>query len=309
MTRRDSARQSQVTLFLMTAKGHAFLRHVIAHYRSLIACVVVGRDSNIAHDYSADIIALCGKHNIAWRERDDAAAISTPYAMAVSWRWLIPSELGQLIVFHDSILPRYRGFAPLVNALINGEDIIGVTALFATAEYDRGDIIAQAQTRIAYPVTIAEAIDANIKNYLACADMVFAQIAAGRPVRGTPQDHAKASYSLWRDENDYVIDWSASSAFIRRFIDALGAPYRGALTFSAGRPMRIRRAEEVPDVRIENRDCGKVIFSDHGSATIVCGTGLLRITDACWDDESCDSEPLFPLKKFRMRLSNDAGRA
>jgi methionyl-tRNA formyltransferase len=53
---------------------------------------------------------------------------------------------------HDSLLPKYRGFAPLPNALINGEREVGVTALFASEEYDMGDIVCQRRLAVEYPM-------------------------------------------------------------------------------------------------------------------------------------------------------------
>ena len=61
-------------------------------------------------------------------------------------------------------MPKYRGFAPLVNSLVNGEKIIGVTALFASEEYDNGDIIMQSSVDITYPIykTIYQGCKATI---------------------------------------------------------------------------------------------------------------------------------------------------
>jgi methionyl-tRNA formyltransferase len=55
-----------------------------------------------------------------------------------------------LVVFHDSILPQYRGFNPLVSALINGDSRVGVTAM-GTDEFDKGDIIGQRTIAINIP--------------------------------------------------------------------------------------------------------------------------------------------------------------
>jgi methionyl-tRNA formyltransferase len=56
--------------------------------------------------------------------------ICSDFNIAISWRWML--KVSNLIVIHDSLLPKYRGFSPLVNMLINGEDTLGVTVLFAT---------------------------------------------------------------------------------------------------------------------------------------------------------------------------------
>ena len=61
-------------------------------------------------------------------------------------------------MFHDSLLPKYRGFAPLVKGLICGETRFGVTALFGASQYDAGDILFQASVGITYPIAISDLI-------------------------------------------------------------------------------------------------------------------------------------------------------
>jgi len=198
--------------------------------------------------------------------------------LAISWRWIIEAESSILIVFHDSLLPRYRGFNPLVTALINGDEKIGVTASFATREYDRGGILDQSTSSISYPIRIQRAIETIIKNYEDLALRLGEAIANERDIKGRAQQESDASYSLWRDEDDYFIDWRASASAIKRFVDAVGTPYKGAAARLEGRIFRVLGAEEMEDVRIENRTPGKVIFSMDSKPVVVCGQGLLRIT-------------------------------
>ena len=134
----------------------------------------------------------------------------------------------QLIVFHDSLLPRYRGFNPLVSCLINGERHIGVTALLASSEYDRGNIISRSYTEINYPIKIQNAIELILRNYRELALTVSEMIERREVITGQPQNEQEASFSLWRDEEDYRIDWSQPAEDIKRFIDAVGYPYKGA---------------------------------------------------------------------------------
>ena len=78
--------------------------------------------------------------------------------IVAGWRWLLPST-EKLIVLHDSLLPRYRGFNPLVSQLIDKEERLGVTAFFASDRYDCGDIINQPSIKVSYPLKINEAIE------------------------------------------------------------------------------------------------------------------------------------------------------
>lgn len=284
----------------MTKKGYSLLVDTIIRYHSLFEVVVIGRDAALDDDYRDEIVALCDEHRIAWCDRSPDLSIQTEFAMAVSWRWLIDFPPDRLIVFHDSLLPRYRGFNPLVSCLINGDSQIGVTALLGGERYDSGPILAQSATSIEYPCTIAKAIDATANNYREVAISVLEQLATGRPLVGVPQDDTEASFSLWRDEEDYRVPWDRPADWLARFIDAVGPPYKGALTFVNGRPARIVAAQCLPDVRIENRQSGKVVWTDGGYPVVVCVDGLLRITGLV-DDQSRES--LLPLERFRTRFT------
>lgn len=291
-----------LTLFLMTEKGYQFLRDTVARYQPLFSLVVVGADHAVQNDYEADIIALCAAHGVRCVRRADFTQVDTEYALAISWRWLIRHPADRLIVFHDSPLPKYRGFAPLVNALINGETEVGVSAIFGAREFDTGDILAQSTSTICYPITIAQAIAQVNQNYLACAEIVLQALRDSRALEATPQDEGAASYSVWRDDDDYTIDWQQPAAAIRRLIDAVGYPYKGAATRFDGKLLRILSAEERTDVLVENRHAGKVLFMEEGQPVVICGQGLLKITGAHLEEDG-RVLPFFPLSKFRIRFA------
>ncbi|MGY3089650.1 methionyl-tRNA formyltransferase [Hymenobacter sp. UYAg731] len=287
-----------LTLFLMTEKGYRVLQHIVAHLDiSVVALVVGAPDPGLVQDFFAEIRGLCARAGIPFQGRDAPRAVPTAYALAVSWRWLI-ADAGTLIVLHDSLLPRYRGFAPLVNCLINGETTIGVTALYATADFDQGPILGQAARPVQYPLRISDAIQLAVECYLELVTQLWPGLRAGQLIPGTPQREADASYSLWRDEQDYRIDWRADSTVISRLVDALGWPYPGASTLLNGQLHRVLAAMPEPDVRIENRTPGKVLFVRAGQPVVVCGTGLLRLTAL---RTSAGAEGL-PLARFRSRF-------
>jgi methionyl-tRNA formyltransferase len=290
---------SAVCLYLMNRKGLAVLAAIVERFGAAAVSRVVGApDPAVRRDYSAEIRQAAVTAGIPYFERGGNPPPDGAPALAIGWRWLIPST-PDLVVIHDSLLPRYRGFAPLVSCLVNGEPRIGATALLAADGYDEGDIVAQASVGVQYPITIARAIELLCEVYEKLALDIVGRIVDGVPLAGTPQDHSQATYSLWRDDEDYRIDWSEPAARIRRLVDAVGDPYVGASTLVDGRLARLLGAQEREDVRVENRTPGKVIFMEDGHPVVVCGEGLLRI-EALIDDETRTS--LLPLKKFRTRL-------
>jgi methionyl-tRNA formyltransferase len=297
-----AAARTGVVLYAMTAKGVATFEALATGAPGLVRAVVSARDPG-TRDGSYDRLAqACARRGVPFHDRSDAdAAPAAGHALAVGWRWLIPERPGTtLVVFHDSLLPKHRGFNPLVTALIEGDAEAGVTALLATGEYDRGDILGQVRVPLPRPVRIADAIDLVAAAYGTLAADLGARIAAGAPLTGVPQDESAASYSLWRDDADYDMDWSASAHRLRDFVYAVGAPYAGARTRVDGVPARVWDVTVEPDVPIANRTPGKVIFLRGGRPTVVCGQGLLRIDAMSRDDGTRDS--LLPLTRFRCRF-------
>jgi len=289
-----------IALFIMGHKGYEVLRMISAIAPEMIEIVISASDTQVQNDFFLDIREHCVAHHLKFATREERLDINAGYAFAISWRWLIKLNDTQVIVFHDSLLPRYRGFNPLVTCLINGETEIGVTALFASEEYDRGDIIAQALTKITYPIKIQKAIELVSQNYVALARRLLVEITTGKVLHRHAQNEGMASFSLWRDDNDYQIDWSKSASHISRFVDAVGSPYRGAFTMVDGRPARLLDADVLDDVTIENRFPGKVVFIREQYPIVVCGEGLLRVRNLV-DDETGQS--LLPLAKFRTRFT------
>lgn len=285
------------TLFLMSKKGLSALKKLIEEGLStMIDKVIISHDNNMLNDYYNEIIEECKKANISNFDKADDYSINSKYCVAISWRWMI--KVGQettLIVFHDSLLPRYRGFSPLVNMLINKEPYIGVTALYANDEYDKGDIVEQKKIRVDYPIKIADAIDLITPLYSDILCDILRKAQNGCKFISHKQDEASSSYSLWRNEDDYRISWSQSSEEILQFIYSVGYPYKGASSLLDGKLVRIHDCELYHDVRIENRTPGKVIFVEGLYPVVVCGKGLIKLTKV--SDSNDDS--ILPLKKFR----------
>lgn len=289
-----------LTLFLMTEKGYRVLKRLGVEHAERISCVVGATDSEVQNDYYQEIRILCDQLGISFVDRRDFGQVTSRFALAVSWRWLIEPGIALLVVFHDSLLPKYRGFSPLVSALINGEPEIGVSVILASDEYDRGEIIHQSKVTIQYPLKIKSAIGKVSGLYSDAANTVVENLLGGSTLHTRPQSEQDASYSLWRDAEDYRIDWQDSAERIRRFIDAVGFPYDGAKTLVSGKMARVLDAEEIEDVAIENRVAGKVIFVQRGCPVIVCGKGLLRLTHL---EDSNSGEFLLPLARFRTRFT------
>lgn len=273
----------RVVFYLLGRKGYVVLcEFVKAFGADRVARVICARDTGVSNDYFDEIEGYCLENGVFFLERtqEEPAAIADDYhhRFAIGWRWII-RKAERLIVFHDSLLPKYRGFAPLVNMLINGEPLLGVTALKASKEYDRGEILGQQSVDVRHPLKVADAIELIIPLYVALVADVFSRVLRNDRLLGSVQNEEYATYSLWRDDSDYFIDWKDDSERIVRFCHAVGDPYKGALTRLNDRVYRVVDAEVVPDVVVESRasHVGKVIFMEAAGAVVVCGRGLVRV--------------------------------
>lgn len=275
----------KISLYLMNSKGLFALERFIDHFSAnAIEYVVSTRDENVKRDAFDDIMRIAKDNKIKFYEKKELPQVVEAdfcgYKLSIGWRWLIKNERN-LIVFHDSILPRYRGFAPLVNSLINGEHQIGVTALLADEKYDCGAIISQRHVDITYPITIREAIELVEPLYFELMREIYNLLNTGQRLTFSYQDDSCATYSPWLDGDDYFIDWAWSAGKIKRFVDAVGYPYSGARARLGEDIVVINRAEEFTDVYVEMRErhVGKIIFMIDGSPVIICQSGLLKLID------------------------------
>lgn len=280
----------KIGFYVLGKKGYfALLKFVKVFGPECVSFVVSNHDNGVVYDWYDDIVALCNKKKICCfdykREQAGIPQKDESFCFAIGWRWMI-KDYKNLIVFHDSLLPKYRGFSPLVNMLINGEKEIGVTALLASTKYDQGNIIDQVSRKISYPITISEAIDKTIPLYTKLILKIALSIFSTGSFNSIPQDEFSASYSLWRDEYDYFINWSQKAEEIERFVDALGSPYHGAAAVLNGKFVRILAVEQFEDVNVENRNAniGKCIFFKENFPIVICGYGLIKITKIISED-------------------------
>lgn len=173
---------------------------------------------------------------------------------------------------HGSLLPKYRGRAPINWAILHGETETGVTLHKMVSKPDAGDIIAQHKVAIAETDTslilhgkISEAAEELL-------DQVLPQIKAGT-YTSTSQDQSQATYFGRRTAADGEIDWSKSATEINNLVRAVAEPYPGAFTFLGERKITIWRASPLNEVH--NKQPGTVLSVD--PLVIACGKGALEI--------------------------------
>lgn len=291
-----------ICLYCLGKKAFVALKALDASLINTITQIVIAKDPNIVNDYAADIKMWAENNNVPFVFKSDLPLNNTSYSVHITlgWRWLLNTEKGEkVIVFHDSLLPKYRGYNPLVTALINGDTEIGATCFLADEGIDTGSIILQKKANITFPIKIAAAINTIADLYADMLCQVLKKISGTESIAGVPQHNADATYSLWRDEHDYLINWQHAATVIKRFIDATGYPYNGAFFYYSQLKIRITDAVVIDDVIISNRDAGKVFKLIDGNPVVVCGNGLLLIKEM-----KTEHGEVFKIKSIRTRLSN-----
>ncbi|MEI7232277.1 bifunctional UDP-4-amino-4-deoxy-L-arabinose formyltransferase/UDP-glucuronic acid oxidase ArnA [Pectobacterium carotovorum] len=167
------------------------------------------------------------------------------------YRTLLSDDILQLPSFgafnlHGSLLPRYRGRAPVNWVLVNGETQTGVTLHKMVSRADAGDIVAQSVVAIDEEDT---ALTLHGKFRTAAAALLAQQLPLirSREITLTRQDESRASYFGRRTAADGLIDWHKSAREINNLIRAVTEPYPGAFTFLGERKVTIWRARVVKD--------------------------------------------------------------
>jgi methionyl-tRNA formyltransferase len=209
---------------------------------------------------------------------------SVDLMLAVSWRYLIPPEVYRkarcgAFVFHDALLPEYRGFAPTVWAIANGEDHTGVTLFEIAPGVDEGDIVDQESVPIGPEETIGVVIDRVTAIYLEILERNLVRLLEGTAPR-RPQEHSRATFTCRRTPEDNAIDWRASTASIFNLIRAVTIPYSGAFTSFEGKALTIWGAQRLASTpRFVGRVPGRVIEMRPGEgAVVLTGDGALLVT-------------------------------
>lgn len=261
------------TLFAGGRIGYEALKLMSAHNIQIDQVFVEPEHPHEQIPYSSMIKKLCEERNIKVSDQLDKAnvlsvceSISSDYLMCFGYRRMLSPEVcacAQIacIGSHFAPLPRYRGFAPLNWALINGEKQTAVNVFFLADKVDAGDIIARRVVDISYDDDINTLTDKCVRALPDVLANALIQLETGNP-QGEKQDETKATYTCSRNPDDGLIDWTKSSAEIYNLIRALTYPMPGAFTYYNGERLYVWRCEIVDELQYEGRVCGKIIAID-----------------------------------------------
>lgn len=249
-----------------------------------------------------DIKSLCDGYGIphrTYRSIDDLALFTAEVGggllLAAGWHHLVPRAIRErfslgCVGLHASLLPRYRGGAPLNWALLNGDAEAGVSLFVLDDGVDEGDLYGQKPFAIGSGDTIADLLE---RAEAAALDLVseYAPAMLRGEVHPYPQQ-GPASYSLQRFPEDGLIDWTAEPERILRLIRAVSRPYPGAYTFLEGRQVVIWRAcAAQSDIRLFGAPGQIASLRSKDYIATVAGSGHIVILEAQFED-GADAMPV-----------------
>ncbi len=172
---------------------------------------------------------------------------------------------------HGSLLPKYRGAAPMQWCVINGETKTGITTMYMDKGLDTGDMLLKKETAIE-PTDTYE--DIHNKLMVMGADLLIETIE--KIIDGTieriPQDNEHSTYVSVVSKSDSIIDWSKTAFEINNLIKGM-YPYPKAQTTLNGKLLKIEKAR-ISD-KSHNCECGCVISADKGGFLVACGNSTV----------------------------------
>jgi methionyl-tRNA formyltransferase len=181
------------------------------------------------------------------------------------------------INIHASLLPRYRGAAPINWAIINGDKKTGITIIYVTRKMDSGPVIMQKEIKIEDKDT---AVSLEEKLSL-CGSRLLMEVVSIIDQRNyclVEQDEDKVVYAPKLKKEIGLIDWNTSAANIHNQIKGV-IPWPGAFTSYHNKLLKVFQTQVLPIFPSHKPLCGEVIRADKHGIVVACSRGFLEIKE------------------------------
>lgn len=210
---------------------------------------------------------------------EEASALQPDALALAAYGQIIPPPLLQLaplgpINVHGSLLPAYRGAAPIQRAILAGETKTGVTTMFMDASLDTGDILLSSEAPILDDDDTGSLTARLARIGAELLVETLLRLADGTCPR-TPQDHSRATYAPAIGPEDAVIRWQEPAVTTRNRVRAL-SPRPGAVASIRGRRLKVWRAEASGDAP---GDGGRIAAIGAQTVDVETGSGLARLIE------------------------------
>ncbi|AKH68136.1 methionyl-tRNA formyltransferase [Spongiibacter sp. IMCC21906] len=211
--------------------------------------------------------------------RQELAGLRADLMIVVAYGLILPQAVLDIPRFgcvnvHGSILPRWRGAAPIQRAIEAGDRETGVTIMQMDAGLDTGDMLRIAKCEITSTTTSAELHDTLAKLGGPALIDAINSLATGTAIAQAQNDD-DSNYAAKIDKIEAEIDWSQSSATLDRKIRAFN-PFPCCYTNLAETRIKIWQAQPVADADADG-EAGTILQADKQGITVACGSGALRL--------------------------------
>ncbi len=201
--------------------------------------------------------------------------------VVVAYGRILPTDILELppmgcINIHGSLLPKYRGAAPIQWTVLNGDPVGGVTAMFLAEEMDTGDMILKCETPVDENETAGELFDRLMPLGAQCLSDTLKLFEEGKVVR-TPQDHTRATVAPMLDKAMGEIDFTKSARETHNLIRGLN-PWPSAWVRTGGKLLKLHRSVLRPDWDTEAANAQPGTVLDSKELIVACGDGALQLT-------------------------------
>lgn len=195
------------------------------------------------------------------------------YGSIVPQTWLDWPKYGGINV-HASLLPRWRGAAPIQRAILAGDTTSGITIMQMVRGLDQGDILLQSSCAITHTTT-ASSLHDELAELGQQALITVLNDLPGYLSKAQPQDHQQSCYAYKLQKHEGQINWQHSAQTIDRQIRAL-TPWPGCYTLSPEEQVIYIRQAQVLDT-ISTESAGTIIALDKRGIDVAVGEGVLRL--------------------------------
>jgi methionyl-tRNA formyltransferase len=213
--------------------------------------------------------------------RAELAAWAPDLLVVVAYGLILPAPLLALprlgcVNIHGSLLPRWRGAAPIQRAILAGDAESGVTIMQLDAGLDTGPILIERRRPIQSHETAGDLHDALAELGAAALAEAVEGLAAGT-LRAKPQPAAGATYAPKLEKSEARLDWNASVVALDRQVRAFN-PWPMAETTFAGEPLRVLRAR-IAEHRAADAAPGTLLGIADDGLRVACGDGVLAVRE------------------------------
>lgn len=209
------------------------------------------------------------------RELKPDLLITAAYGKILS-KELLEVPVHGCINVHGSLLPAYRGAAPLNWAVINGEKTTGITTMFTDVGLDTGDMLLKSEIDIGHDMTVGELHDKMAVLGAEVLKNTLVKLKNGTLVR-IPQDDSISSYAPMMTKELGLIDWNKTVLQIHNLVRGTD-PWPGAYTFLNGNRMRIWRTDAACR-GTDGEPAGKIARVDSNGILVKCSDGYILIKE------------------------------